>query len=165
MDSALPPLRSRRGTEPRLRYAPWMSNSSGCFGGESTYPTPKWRDPDAARDPHLLVTTASVVEHPEGHAHHCWATWLKGVNQTLGMIAQCLDREGEEAFLGGTRDGEGVSLPRSTPTEAHEDKLPCYKRHGLGDRSEDDLYCFLVQSVDSLNGVVVSPHPSEERVE
>jgi hypothetical protein len=54
--------------------------------GKRTYPTPKWCDPDAARDPHLLVTTASVVEHPEGHAHTCWNTWLQGVDQTLRLI-------------------------------------------------------------------------------
>ena len=44
--------------------------------GKRTYPTPKWRDPDATSNPHLLVATSSVVEHPEGYAHTCWNTWL-----------------------------------------------------------------------------------------
>ncbi len=54
--------------------------------GKRTYPTPKWRDPDATSNPHLLVTTASVVEHPEGHAHTCWNTWVQGVDQPLRLI-------------------------------------------------------------------------------
>jgi len=54
--------------------------------GKRTYPTAKWRDPDAARDPHLLVTTASVIEHSEGHAYTRWNTWLQGVDQPSRLI-------------------------------------------------------------------------------
>src|SRR5207302_9338820 len=112
-----------------------------------------------------LVTTASVIEHSEGHAHTRWNTWLQGVDQTLRLIPQSLDREVKEGFLWSATDRKGMSLPPMSSPEAHKGKLPCDKRHGLGDRSENDLYCFLVQPVDRFNSVVVLPQTPEEGME
>src|SRR5439155_6249689 len=135
------------------------------LGGKRTYPTAKWRDPNAAGDPHLLVTTASVIEHSEGHAHTRWNTWLQGVDQTLRLIPQSLDREVKEGFLGSATDRKGMWLPPMSSPEAHKDKLPCYKWYGLGDRSECHLQRLAVQVVDRFNGVVVLPQTPEEGME
>src|SRR5437879_2224972 len=59
----------------------------------------------------LLVTTASVIEHSEGHAHTRWNIWLQGVDQTLRLIPQSLDREVKEGFLWSATDRKGMSLP------------------------------------------------------
>jgi len=50
-----------------------------------------------------------------------------------------------------------MSLPFISSTEAHKDKLPCDKRHGLGDRSQRHLQCLPAQVVDRFNRVGVLP--------